>query len=44
MKNSEIKFQLFPQTEKPTEVMNKVIEVFRKNENKIGSQKKEAEK
>jgi hypothetical protein len=39
-KNSKINFQLFPQTQKPTEVMNNVIEVFRKNENRIGSTKK----
>ena len=39
MKNSKINFQLFPQTQKPTEVMNNVIEVFRNNQDKIDSTK-----
>jgi len=39
MKNSEIKFQLFPKTKKPTKLMKEVIAVFRRNENKIGSTK-----
>jgi len=38
-KNSKINFQLFPQTQKPTEVMNNVIEVFRNNQDKIDSTK-----